>query len=367
MSSSSSPPTATMLASSAITHLSATYPNRVQIHLHPATSLPASLASSLSDAVDSPAPRGDLPVALVWTVESLRLMRTYGVTGSYTGTLAQFPQQNVFLGLPVQMLPEEVVFLVRRGRAVVVDECASYRASGAGERAEVRNAVAEDRRGQQLAAWHERQLLRAKHSSSSAGSAQPTQAELDTLPWHYTIPTTSSALPWYTPTAYTHLSAIQHVFAYPRTAREIGSTALFDHLRGDHGLWCLNGLRFGGSFAVYPGDPLRYHSHYTAQLVLRGEDIAMTSLVANGRLGTAVKKTHLLCCVQDVAEGLEAQDEAEIGAQIGSGRFDVAVRGNRDPTRSQAAQEGDGDGEAIAGTTLATFNVFSLAWAGFGT
>ncbi len=49
-------------------------------------------------------------MALVWTVSSLKLLRGYGLTGSFTGTLAQFPQQNIFLGLPIQLLPEEVVF-----------------------------------------------------------------------------------------------------------------------------------------------------------------------------------------------------------------------------------------------------------------
>ncbi|SJX60533.1 related to RNA splicing endonuclease gamma subunit [Sporisorium reilianum f. sp. reilianum] len=339
MSSSSS---ANTLASHTIHHLSTHYPHRVQIHLHPSTSLPPSLSSLLP----APSTRGDLPVALVWTVDSVRLMRTYGVTGSFTGTLAQFPQQNVFLGMPVQLMPEEVVYLLRRARAVVVDEAGAYRASTGGERDEVRSTVKADRQGQQLDAWNERLLLRARHSSTPLNPAPPTQKDLEALPWHYTIPTTSTPLPWYTPTAHTTLSAIQPLFPYPTTPLDIGRTALFEHLRAQH-LWCLNGLRFGGTFAVYPGDPLRYHSHYTAQLVLSGESVPVTALVANGRLGTAVKKTHLVCCVRDVAVGLDGEEEKGRRAVV-RGDFDVAVHGGE-------------------GTTLATFDVFSLAWAGFGT
>ncbi|CDU24105.1 related to RNA splicing endonuclease gamma subunit [Sporisorium scitamineum] len=343
----------TIAATSTISHLTLTYPGRVQIHLHPSTSLPPHLSSVLSTPTSS-CSRSDLPVALVWTVESLRLMRGFGVTGSYTGTLAQFPQQNVFLGLPVQLMPEEVVFLVRRGKAVVVDEARSYRSSGGEERGQVQRGVDEDRRSQQLQAWEERQMLRAKHSSSSS-SSQPTEKDLDALPWHYTIPTLSSILPWYHPTTYTTLSTLHPtLYPYPSTHPELCSLALFEHLLSQRGMWCLNGLRFGGTFAAYPGDPLRYHSHYTAQLVMKGEKLGMGRLVANGRLGTAVKKTHLLCCVEEVADGLEEVEEG-----VRSGRFDVAKKGERDLTR----EGGEGEG----GTVLASFNVFSLAWAGFGT
>jgi tRNA-splicing endonuclease subunit Sen34 len=111
----------------------------------------------------------------------------------------------------------------------------------------------------------------------------------------------------------------------------------------------MNGLRFGGAFAVYPGDPLRYHSHYTAQLVLPSESVPMTTLVANGRLGTAVKKTHLLCCTTFEAE-LDPANTVEL---LRSGRFDTA------PSSDKEQQSKYG--------RLARFDVFSLAWAGFGT
>jgi len=56
------------------------------------------------------------------------------------------------------------------------------------------------------------------------------------------------------------------------------------------------GIKFGGEYLVYPGDPLRYHSHFTATVI----DSPVASLrpmeiVAHGRLGTATKKAHLLC------------------------------------------------------------------------
>lgn len=37
-----------------------------------------------------------------------------------TGTLPQVAQQNVFLGLPLQLLPQEVVLLVEKGKLCLV-------------------------------------------------------------------------------------------------------------------------------------------------------------------------------------------------------------------------------------------------------
>ncbi|KAJ9476695.1 tRNA-splicing endonuclease subunit SEN34 [Pseudozyma hubeiensis] len=354
-SSSIAPPvSATILAQSTINTLTSRFPDKVQIHLHPSSSLPPSLDL---------APGSDplLPVALIWTVSSLRLLRSYGLVGSFTGTLAQFPQQNLFLGLPIQLLPEEVGFLLRRGKAVVVDEVESYRSSNGEERKGWEEGVEGDRRSQQMEAWRERQVLRSKHSSTTTTTTIPTPSELDTLPWHYIIPTTSTSLPWYTPRTYTTLSSVQPVFPYPSTRTQIESLALFEHLL-EKGYWCMNGLRFGGNYAVYPGDPLRYHSHFTAQLVSKHEPMSLTRLVASGRLGTSVKKTHVLCCVDEVEEGLEVELRRREEEKGGRGKGLDCVRDGRFDTA-----DGRGGTEKAMGRRLATFDVFSLAWAGFGT
>ncbi|SPO21078.1 related to RNA splicing endonuclease gamma subunit [Ustilago trichophora] len=403
MASSSSPSSGTPATSAAehtIADLTTRFPGRVQIHLHPSSSLPSAITSSISssqDAFSSGSLKssfdsvGDLPVALVWTVDSLKLLRGYGLTGSFTGTLAQFPQQNIFLGLPIQLLPEEVVYLLRRDKAVVVDEGSSYRKASKAEVEGVNARTEADREGQQLAAWHERQLLRAKHAKldPTDDTLTPSKKDLENLPWHYTIPTTSTtpqpALPWYTPITYASLSSIQSIFPFPTTETEIASVALFEHFL-DRSMWCMNGLRFGGAFAVYPGDPLRYHSHYTAQLVLQGENVALTSLVANGRLGTAVKKTHLICHVREFDGEIASElDGLKRGQKEGlkrralnciiGGLFDVAPpppsteKEGEEKTGSCTEKDDQGKGKEARenGRRFAEFDVFSLAWAGFGT
>ncbi len=340
-------------AEQTVTDLSARFADKVQIHLHPSSSLPPSLLAHLPSTSSAPT----LPVALVWTVESLKLLRGYGVVGSFTGTLAQFPQQNVFLGMPVQLLAEEVVYLLRRGGGVVVDESASYRSSTVEERGWLRG-------GSRLIGVDNR-LRRGTNVKFFVPDTLPTRARVSTdreaargFALALYNPHALPALPWYTPSTYTTLSSIQHLFPFPSTPPECASVALFEHLLST-GLWCMNGLRFGGSFAVYPGDPLRYHSHYTAQLVLPEEHVGLVGVVANGRLGTSVKKTHLLCAVERFDEELEQElqkaDRDGTLQCVKSGRFDVA------PSKGE---KGEGKGQA---RELASFNIFSLAWAGFGT
>ena len=44
-----------------------------------------------------------------------------------TGTLPHLSQQNVFLGVPLLLMPEEVVLLVEKGKVVLFNRQRSYR------------------------------------------------------------------------------------------------------------------------------------------------------------------------------------------------------------------------------------------------
>jgi len=63
-----------------------------------------------------------------------------------------------------------------------------------------------------------------------------------------------------------------------------------------HGLeyYLSPGLRFGCEFLVYPGDPLRFHSHFLAVGAEWDEEINLLDVVGGGRLGTGVKKGWLI-------------------------------------------------------------------------
>ena len=47
---------------------------------------------------------------------------------------------------------------------------------------------------------------------------------------------------------------------------------------------------------LHSGDPLRYHSHFVVSVTMSPEaPIQPMEIVVHGRLGTGMKKSHLLC------------------------------------------------------------------------
>lgn len=102
------------------------------------------------------------------------------------------------------------------------------------------------------------------------------------------------------------------LFPFPTTPRQralLGVFAALQSLSYRVGL----GPRFGGEWLIYPGDYLRYHAHFTSQVIVRDEPIKPTEIVAWGRLGTGTKKAGLICCWDDGKrqDGQDNQEEKE--------------------------------------------------------
>ena len=276
--------------------------------------------------------------ALVFDVNDIATLRAeHRVCGLLSGTLPHLAQQNVFLGPPLILTPEETVFVVNSGAAVLVDDPRAH--AHAPTDAQLQAWV--DERDRDVAAQHDAAAQQAKKHASEAekklspealakraarqalkarsGAATPIDPLLpgiDTLvppapnsssssapqeQVHFVeTPLTSASLPWHADGAqvatYDTLAAARQagIWNYPSNALEQARCAVFSEL-SKRGYWMGGGIRFGGDFLVYPGDPLRYHSHFVATVhdphsVLRPMDI-----VAHGRLGTGTRKAHLFC------------------------------------------------------------------------
>lgn len=204
-----------------------------------------------------------------------------------------------------------------------------------------------------------RQAAKANHVVSPTGAegeqGKPLQDDdLERMPYVHYTPGSSAHLPGYQPctaamqasvpnariNTYTTLQEAYaaNVWTYPRTLEERARCAVFEDLHSK-GYFLSTGLRFGGDFVVYPGDPLRYHSHYTAAVLPTPETpMPAYHIVAAGRLGTAVKKSHLLCQANTrTTDDKEALERRQQGA--------------------------DDDASMPWGDVV----YWSLAWAGFGT
>ncbi|KAJ2925221.1 hypothetical protein H1R20_g11873, partial [Candolleomyces eurysporus] len=290
--------------------------------------------------------------AYVWDVEDVARIRSqYRLCGVLAGTLPHLSQQNVFLGLPLVLLPEETVLLVELGAAVLIDDPSAYDKPSSAQLEkwneeqkesiktqialiETRNAkknsenvlTEEALRKRQERAERRRALAQAQAAEQEASEASlfsgdaPTpaatstdagppastaevnnpQASSSSLISHtITVPGPSSSLDWYTPHPHSH-STIESaraagIWDYPSNLQERAQCGVFRGL-WEQGNYLGVGIKFGGEYLVYPGDPLRYHSHFVATVI---ESPTMTlrpmEIVAHGRLGTATKKSHLLC------------------------------------------------------------------------
>ncbi|KAI0811170.1 hypothetical protein BC629DRAFT_1281246 [Irpex lacteus] len=283
--------------------------------------------------------------AYVWDLEDLAALRAdHHICGVLSGTLPHLAQQNVFLGVPLLLLPEEVVLLVEKEIAILVDDPTAHRQPSqsqletwnneriAGVKSQIAAVEAKESVGglkkeramseEAVRKRREREEKRAAAARATAlaeGVAEedvftpppsdPTPAGPETpsgiassnAAWTVTIPASSSSLPWYSSegqeTTYATIDDARAagIWTYPSTPFERAKCAVYRDL-WEKGHYMGGGIRFGADFLVYPGDPLRYHSHFAASVIeSTTSTIKPMEIVAHGRLGTATKKAHLLC------------------------------------------------------------------------
>jgi tRNA-splicing endonuclease subunit Sen34 len=297
--------------------------------------------SSLNQKIKM-ASQPDLPIPisyvsgryLLFSIDAVTyLRREHNICGVLIGTLPQIPQQNVFLGLPLELMPEEARLLVDKGVACIVDEKKAHDSMNtlleADRRRYLRDLEAQglhasrlhaDRKEQQKEQALKNKLndknTNPKAKAAAAAAAATAQTPEDALSTpskkddaavvdlFAADPSTSSkegasALitsqnamgitpatsypPLSTPPLSSHLTAPAVPSSYP----------LFAHLHS-RGYFLSPGLRFGCQYTAYPGDPLRFHSHFLVVSYDWNENIDLMDLIVGGRLGTGVKKGFLI-------------------------------------------------------------------------
>lgn len=266
------------------------------------------------------------------------LRKNHNILGVLIGTLPQIPQQNVFLGLPLELQPEEARLIVEKGLAYTVNDLDWHTKDLASKNTTQVESIRADLHRDGIEVARELQKSKQKQtrealkrlrinsfstvSSHSAASPDPQaqdDASEETLFADLPTPESTQAQsvlepkPWtVTPTiSYPPLSAppVPSSPALPKV--NPSSYALFAHLH-DKGYFMSPGIRFGCQFSVYPGDPLRFHSHFLAMSAEWDEEIDLLDLVGGGRLGTGVKKGWLIGGVEDKEDdGRDAGDKVE--------------------------------------------------------
>ncbi|CAE6465238.1 unnamed protein product [Rhizoctonia solani] len=261
-------------------------------------------------------------MAYVWSVDDIETLRvTHRICGTLSGTLPSVSQQNVFLGTPLTLLPEEVAALVNTGVACIVDDARSHGTPTKHQLkrwSEIRKAAVEAQVKEREASSapvrvdmsdkaQKKRMEREARKAAQQPHAEPSplvepEVAAPIVTQHTVhVPGPSSELPWYTARIFHTIDEARDagVWSYPQDVKERAECAVFRDLweKGNH---LGPGIKFGGNYLVYPGDPLRFHSHFVASVhPSKTSPIRPMDIVAFGRLGTATKKVHLLCGYDD--------------------------------------------------------------------
>ena len=280
----------------------------------------------------------------------------YNIAGVLIGGLPQAPQQNVFLGVPLELMPEEARLLCEKGVAHVVDDVAAHKQGflGRGLSDEERRAYQASLRRQGQAAasqsakrtddrkkagltklaersdWNDipAEMLRpssrastkqkVKKAPGQVGAAAEGEASnslpqdddeqlfasaKSAVPSRSTLSRTTSgtsttdggpeSYPVTPTTSYPPLTDAHSKNTLLELPTVPPSYPLFKHLHAKE-YFMAPGLRFGCQYMAYPGDPLRFHSHFLCNGMDWDQAFDLQDLVGGGRLGTGVKKGYLI-------------------------------------------------------------------------
>ncbi|KAL3473017.1 hypothetical protein BJX99DRAFT_202847 [Aspergillus californicus] len=300
----------------------------------------------------------DLPIPIsyisgnyfVFSVDAATfLRREYNICGVLVGTLPQIPQQNVFTGLPLQLMPEEARLLVEKGVACIVDEANFQKQGMQSLMEEDRKKYLKDLESQGLETMQlqirrkdrdregslkkieeKKAAGKAKKAEAAAAAKQNKDAttaapgddgvvslfadDQSSIPSHVSSssrrPSTLSAADamGITPAVSHPLLPQQppakHLLSLPQVP---SSYPLFAHLHSK-GYFISPGLRFGCQYLAYPGDSLRFHSHFLVVSAGWDEELDLMKIIAGGRLGTGVKKGFLIGGADEKQESVVAGD-----------------------------------------------------------
>ncbi|XP_024882318.1 tRNA-splicing endonuclease subunit Sen34 [Temnothorax curvispinosus] len=277
--------------------------------------------------------------AFIWNADDwLRLRRDHRIIGELVGSFSKSTRQEVFLGLPLLLLPEEITLLLEKKIACLV-ECTSLKArpdeSLSRKFQEYRDKLfleqadcLKDNRKRQLTSMMDKIVEGKKRKmlglhTSKKNMKKPldkkTQEAMDNIeidPKNLLEEELAKL-----PKLSKNEALVQIHTAYPWSGRDDVKTVEWKYpLTSDQQLkykvykdlwerqyYITSGEKFGGDFLVYPGDPIMFHSQYLVQCKRKDEDIPITEIVAQCRLGCHVRKTLVFATYHEEEDKVKYQ------------------------------------------------------------
>ncbi|XP_060556983.1 tRNA-splicing endonuclease subunit Sen34-like [Ruditapes philippinarum] len=252
----------------------------------------------------------------VWNSNDARCLReNYKIVGTLIGCLPRAPRQNAQLGLPLQLMPEEVRLLIDIGVAEVVTEGyikptvedirkyeqnkeESYKEQielfRNDRRDEIRRKLPDIIEGKKKK--RNKLLLERREKGEHIDDAE-FEKEIEMNADSVEIPPIRREhmlLQIHGVCTFRQKSCHAVDWQFPCTNEEKLRYRVYRDF-WERGHFLTLGSKFGGNFLVYPGDPSRFHSFFIAICKPHKEKMTALDVVSMGRLGTSVKKTVVIC------------------------------------------------------------------------
>lgn len=242
--------------------------------------------------------------ALVFDIDDIKRLRSLGICGVLSGSLPTVAQQNVFLSVPLRLMMEETVWLLKNGYASVnvvnrnsFSDILKNETVAASIHEESISRLNESFEAQKIYK-HEKHLLKLKKLGIVEKHRDEDNQLLESSLFQETL--NSSTI-------------LQHNY---RRADCSSDDSLVNSLVSRYSSWSnylvyqslknenyvvSPGARFGGKFIIYPGDPLRFHSHLIVSSPLNyyHDNINLVNIINGARLSTSVKKIWVISGIID--------------------------------------------------------------------
>ncbi|CAH2091168.1 unnamed protein product [Euphydryas editha] len=251
-------------------------------------------------------------VAYVWNSKDWHTLRAnHRICGALIGTIASFPRQNEFQGLPMALMSEESALLVEKGFCELIglpkinDDLTEKQKQQITETdqkiLDEQSEALKMRKINQLSQKIDIIVAGKKQKMISKGIFNITldkeallQEEINKIPKVSPIHTLV-----HLPTEHlinTENEQLQVDVLKPGVLSGEGAIrySIFKDL-WEKGYYITSGSKFGADFLIYPGDPVKFHAMYMLRCVSNlTQSFRPASLVAFGRLSVAVNKLAVL-------------------------------------------------------------------------
>jgi len=240
----------------------------------------------------------------VWNTDDIyKLRKDHRIVGNPIGCLPALPRQDQLLGVPLQLTQEEVRFLLNKKLARVIrygeldgpvgDQAAKEREEAIQRSYVEQSVLYREERLRQLMKISKKIIegKRKKYGSDNFDENSALQEEIDKIAQ---MPEDVMMVQLLTRP---HWDLKGEEIKNEMLTSVKSTKDIVFHDLWERGYYLTSGEKFGGDFLVYPGDPLKFHSHYIAVCVNGDEPLTPQFLISKGRLGTNVKKIVLLCSV----------------------------------------------------------------------